>query len=472
LVLFASVSYAGWTPPVRISDEATAYSPRIEANGDTLHVAYWIWTGHAECYYIKSIDNGVSWTSPFYLSDSLISSGEDSPVIHTKGDTIVAIWYQDITGGGGVNLGFRKSINAGEGWSDFSYILPSDNYALRKHTFCLSSSDILVVYSRRAGDLIFEFTKSTDWGETWTEPTEVFRTQETGPFDMVARGDTIHFVWVGKFDYDAEWEIYHIRSIDSGDNWSDNTLLSTPDDRGANFPTISINSAGNIAICWMDYKYSDYLWTGDLFIRYSLYSGENWSDEEQLTFTHGAFANHILWEGDSVHIAWEDWRYSQRDIFYMLSTDNGMSWGDEIRVEDDPATSGAPDIAVVGENRHLVWYDRRVDPGYGIYYSRWEEEVDIDDGWYTPLPVELELVAHPNPFNGSTIITYNQLEGGDIEIYNIRGRKIRTLATKAKGGKIIWDARDALGNKISSGIYFARARGTAGYSTLKLIYLK
>ena len=113
VLLFAAPARAGWTPAVRISNQATSFGPRMAAKGDTLHVVYWTWTGHAECYYIQSTDNGTSWTSPFYLSDTLISSGEDSPEIELRGDTVVAIWYQDITGGGGVNLGFRKSQNGG-----------------------------------------------------------------------------------------------------------------------------------------------------------------------------------------------------------------------------------------------------------------------------------------------------------------------------------------------------------------------
>ncbi len=34
-------AYAGWTPPVRISDEALAHDPRMVTNVDTLHVVYW-----------------------------------------------------------------------------------------------------------------------------------------------------------------------------------------------------------------------------------------------------------------------------------------------------------------------------------------------------------------------------------------------------------------------------------------------
>jgi hypothetical protein len=99
VLLSAASAHAGWTPAVRISDEAPSLRPRIVADGDTLHVVYWTWTGTARSYYLRSVDNGESWATPFYLSDTLISSGEDSPEIHIWGDTLVAIWYQDILGG-------------------------------------------------------------------------------------------------------------------------------------------------------------------------------------------------------------------------------------------------------------------------------------------------------------------------------------------------------------------------------------
>ncbi len=84
------------------------------------------------------------------------------------------------------------------------------------------------------------------------------------------------------------------------------------------------------------------------------------------------------------------------------------------------------------------------------------------------------ISAYPNPFNGSTTITitYNDLEGGEIEIYNISGQLIKRINTTAMEGKIMWDARDALGDKVSSGIYFARARAGEYVTSIKLLYLK
>jgi hypothetical protein len=151
-----------------------------------------------------------------------------------------------------------------------------------------------------------------------------------------------------------------------------------------------------------------------------------------------------------------------------------ISWGAEQRIDDDPVMSHTPDLAVTSGNIHVVWDDRRLyDPGRGIYYSRWEEESATYDEEGNQLPEDFILRAYPNPFNSTTIITYKNLKGGEIEIYNITGQKIRTFKTaKIKEGQMEWDARDALGNKVSSGIYFARARAPQKSNTLKLIYLK
>ncbi len=475
-MMLASVSYAGWTPPVRISDEGTSFGPRIVANGDTLHVVYW--TSQNRSFYLRTEEGGDNWAGPFDIAFDDDSSSTLSPLVLAAGDTVVVAWRHSFGFANRVNWGIRISTDGGAMWGEILFVLPTHNYELRKYSACSSAGVLYLIYSRWSQGLLFEFTKSTDWGETWTTPTEVFRTQETGRFDMVAVGDTIHFVWVGKFDYDHRWEVYHIRSTDAGVNWSENSVLSTIDDRGSNWPTISINSLGNIAVCWMDYKHSPYLITGDIFIRYSYDGGESWTEEEQLSSHHLVFPVRVLWRGDSIHVVWEDWRNEQPDVYYKYSKDNGATWEDEQRVEDDAGSSEDPDLEIVGDNIHLVWADFGQTSGSGIYYSRWEEEVLIKDEVDNSLPDKPNLVAYPNPFNSSTILTYNGLEGGEIEIYNIVGQKIQTLKTTEKEGKIthtgqvIWDARDALGNKVSSGIYFARAKTGNNYAAIKLLYMK
>ncbi len=107
-----------------------------------------------------------------------------------------------------------------------------------------------------------------------------------------------------------------------------------------------------------------------------------------------------------------------------------------------------------------------------IYYKRYDPEPSGIKG-KEYMPIVAGLSAYPNPFNSTTIITYSGMEGGEIEIYNINGQLIRKLGTEQNlEGQIKWDAQDAMGNKISSGIYFARARAGQIDKTLKLIYLR
>ena len=377
-VLLVSVSYAGWTPPVRINDEGVSFAPRIAANGDTLHVVYWISIGHAQSYYLRSINGGGDWENPFRLGDPSVSEGEVSPLIRIKGDTLTSIWKQSMPGGGQYNYGFRRSTNRGEGWGEVTYIRSANSYELQKHTFAIGESDLFLIFSYIAQqELAVKFTKSTNWGESWSEPTEVFRTQDTGRFDMAARGDTIHFMWIGRFNYDDRWETYYIRSENSGETWSDNIALSTLDDKGSLWPSISINDDGDLVACWMDFKYSSYFLTGDIFVRYSYDAGDTWTQEDNLTSHHRAHATRILWQGDSIHVVWEDWRFDQGDIFYMLSEDNGTTWGEQQRIEDDPGMSLAPDLAVADETVHVVWRQISGPDGSGIYYSRWDEISEI-----------------------------------------------------------------------------------------------
>ena len=89
------------------------------------------------------------------------------------------------------------------------------------------------------------------------------------------------------------------------------------------------------------------------------------------------------------------------------------------------------------------------------------------------LPNKITLSSYPNPFNSSTIISYSSPNVESIEIYDLLGRKIRTLdINSSDDGIIIWDATDASGKKVSSGIYFARVETPQAEKSIKLLYIK
>jgi len=84
----------------------------------------------------------------------------------------------------------------------------------------------------------------------------------------------------------------------------------------------------------------------------------------------------------------------------------------------------------------------------------------------------------PNPFNPVTTISFettNLHENTRIEIYNLKGQKVKTLVNEElAAGKhsVIWNGADDSGKSVSSGIYFYKMRAGNYTSTKKMILMK
>ena len=96
---------------------------------------------------------------------------------------------------------------------------------------------------------------------------------------------------------------------------------------------------------------------------------------------------------------------------------------------------------------------------------------------------QIELYQnYPNPFNPETTISFNltaeNAEDAKIEIYNIKGQKIRAFNCHPElvEGSVVWNGTDENGNTVPSGMYFYRliSDGNSGRytSTKKMILMK
>ena len=87
------------------------------------------------------------------------------------------------------------------------------------------------------------------------------------------------------------------------------------------------------------------------------------------------------------------------------------------------------------------------------------------------------LAAYPNPFSSSTSISFSlsQLENISLEIFDVRGRLIRTLANElmSAGTHVVpWNAREQNGNEVSEGIYFLRMQTESEVKTIAVSVVK
>jgi hypothetical protein len=93
-------------------------------------------------------------------------------------------------------------------------------------------------------------------------------------------------------------------------------------------------------------------------------------------------------------------------------------------------------------------------------------------------PSEFTLFQnHPNPFNQTTKIDFTLARSGfvSLSIYDLLGRKVRTLASEhlSLGYKsVLWDGKSDSGEDVASGIYFYQLRVGDFSETKTLVLLK
>jgi len=114
-------------------------------------------------------------------------------------------------------------------------------------------------------------------------------------------------------------------------------------------------------------------------------------------------------------------------------------------------------------------------PGGPMSVAIFDTRTNIDANPDIPRATDLPI-AYPNPFNGS--VTINWPESGDqaghvvLEIFDLQGRLITNLTAEAgmRASRFYWDGSNQVGEPVSTGIYFARAKGLK--QALKLVLLK
>lgn len=149
------------------------------------------------------------------------------------------------------------------------------------------------------------------------------------------------------------------------------------------------------------------------------------------------------------------------------------------------------EVALDFNTHSEISFQKTSDDGYICYVKNWDWQVGgfglIKTDEYGIVPVinntiiKLDnsiLSCFPNPFNPSTTISYNlpdNIEKPIIEIYNIKGQKIRTFNchTELVEGQslIIWDGTDQYRKKVSSGIYLYRIKSEGFVSRTKKMTL-
>ncbi len=201
-----------------------------------------------------------------------------------------------------------------------------------------------------------------------------------------------------------------------------------------------------------------------------------------------------------VTLMWEDAEVIRTDRAGRLSSSNQQLSASRERLtreQSRPLTHfniyrsyEEDDFEMIGTSEETTYIDELDEGGYYQYYvtavynEEYESEpsntveIDVVDAGDDPIPMVTELSGnYPNPFNPETTISYSlkSEEHVVIDIYNIRGQKVKTLVDEQQTAgyhTVVWNGRDSNDRSVASGVYFSRMRTGKFTSAKKMILLK
>jgi|WetSurMetagenome_2_1015567.scaffolds.fasta_scaffold17810_2 hypothetical protein len=180
----------------------------------------------------------------------------------------------------------------------------------------------------------------------------------------------------------------------------------------------NIASNGNIVhAVWDDARHGT---EREIYYKRSTDDGISWGVDTRLTNDPAiSELSTVAVSGNVVYVMWYDNRDGNGEIYFKRSTDAGLTWGDEIRLTDNSGLSNHPSVAVSGQIVHVVWQDTRDGANGEIYYKR---STDEGVNWGTDMRLTNNSAASWNPsvsLSGSVVhvVWRDKRDGANGEIY-------------------------------------------------------
>jgi len=192
----------------------------------------------------------------------------------------------------------------------------------------------------------------------------------------------LHAVW-----HDTRSSIYIIcysNSTDDGATWSPCVRAdNSPVGISLVEPSIAVDKSGgvydgNLYVIWRDRRNGDY----DIFVSTSTDSGITWSADVRVDNAPVAVYSYnpsiAVDDGGAVYVAWDDNRNSSNNIYISRSDDGGITWNPDVQVSTPGASHANPSIATFGSGTIYIAWNKRSGPIFSTMSAR---SVDSGDTW-------------------------------------------------------------------------------------------
>jgi len=358
----------------------------------------------------SAVAEPLGWSDDIRLTYNTNNSA--NPVIGAWENYVHVFWLEQIPGPGSeIDIFYIRSTDAGKTWEDTRKLIDTDK-VLGDLSVALNQSTIhLVWWDKRSGIDRVYYTKSNDSGQNWEIDRDIISPSSGKEPSIAISGCNLHVVYMNDF------KLYYVNSTDNGNTWSEAQQL-TGSIRDSAHPTIAVNES-NIHITWMDHsdKYGNPT-MGAIFYLNSTDGGLTWSEDINLTeMDLDATFPYIEVNKSMIHVVYSKEIAGLWQGYYRRSDDNGVTWTEDIKIMDSPNDLFIDDFAIENNRLYVVGGDVYISDKE-IYFvdsidngQNWENDARLTN--YSEDSAEANIAV----YNSTIHVVWHDYRDGNLEIY-------------------------------------------------------
>lgn len=332
-------------------------------------------TPGSQTYFMQSDDGGASWNNFPQTRNLSNSDGEafgPSMGINRIGKARTYIVYHDNKPG--FTQVFLVASKKGVKFKKPRNITPHNGGAFVPRLAMDATVEALNIVwgDTLTGVRRVVFTRSTDQGETFTDLVDVSRSPGDAfePEIAVDRSDNINVVWEDSAP--GNKSIMFARSTDHGETFTEPLRVSEGDGDAVE-PNLAVDESGRIYVAWSE-TIGD---STQLMFARSIDGGESFSDPLNISDNSGADMRKaaLAASGNGVYIVYNNDESRSRQLYVVRSNNAGESFADPVQLSNANASRGRAHSGALALDKqgvlHVAWIDSSVignDEGL-LFYS-------------------------------------------------------------------------------------------------------
>lgn len=376
------------------------------------------------------------WTTNAKVNDDLSTGRQEKPMlIVDHNGTLYAIWEDDRYQDFDFNIYVSRSLDGGSSWLTNRIVVNESSFRIRENpVLAVDQNGVLYAawQSRRyrSDDYDIYVARSSDGGNSWSEKVKVNdddgSTAQHDPSLAVDANGTVMVTWEDHRHNNSD--IYAATSTDGGQSWSANVQVNQDSDLGAEHdPTLVVDANGVFYVVWWEQR-SDTA----IYLARSRDKGVTWQAHGLVNDEGVAVGQYnpslAVDTNGHLYVVWEDSRHGYSDIYFSRSTDEGDSWGADVKVNQDTGWPYQyyPTVGVDANGRVIVaWQDERHGNDQDDIYvassanggQQWSAHTQVNDGDDTNNQHSPSLAVGPNQ---NVYLTWQDERDGHWDIYAAR----------------------------------------------------